>query len=497
VNIPKLYRLLAAAILAAVSGCAVGPDFHRPDGDLQQVVLQAKDAAPTATGVTADPVPQAWWTLFKDPVLDSLVAQAWDSNLDLQAATARLRQSRAQEGIAGAGLLPQVGSHATYQKQAVSPYGPWGLVGAPAAPHDSFDIGFDASWEIDLWNHQGRIQEGALAQVEASAYDREVVRVSLAAEIARTYLTLRGTQERLDIARQNQDIAQHMVRLAQSRQRNGVATRFDLASALAQSAEVDALVPALRQQQNELMNALALASGEPPRHLDDVLSPTGRIPEALPQIAVGIPSELARRRPDILKAEARLHAATADIGAAEADFYPRISLIGSLGLLSFKEADLGKWSARQFSVGPSVYLPIFEGGRLKQTLELTKAREQAAAIDYRKTVLQAWHEIDNALNARLSTQQRHDALAVAYKQSSEALDAARQSYLNGATDYVSVLVAQHNVLSSQLELSESSTAAAVSMVTLYKALGGGWDPKVLAATTARDPSATAPAGPAS
>lgn len=460
-----------------MGGCSVGPDFRVSDNGLDQAVLSAKDQLAATTKTTAMPVPQAWWSLFNDPILDALIAQAWSSNLDLQASAARLLQSRAQAGIAASGAFPRIGVEGKYARNAISEAGPLVALGASPTPDDLWQVGFDASWELDLWNRQGRIREGALAQSRAVALDNEFVRVSVAAEIAQRYLNLRGVQEQEKIAEQNLDVARHTVRLAESRQSNGVGTRFDVASARAQLAEVGALLPTLRQQQNQLMNSLAIALGEAPRNLDGILTPSVRILLPPRQLSVGLPSELAKRRPDILSAEAKLHAATAEIGAAEADFYPRITLIGSFGFQSRDEADLGHWNSRQFSVGPSIYLPIFEGGRLKRTLELKQARQKNAAIEFRATVLRAWHEVDNALNVRASEDRRHQALIQAYEQAHEALNAAEQSYRNGVSDYLSVLIAQRTALNNQLELSNSSTSMSLAMVSLYKALGGGWNPQ--------------------
>ncbi|WP_313960322.1 efflux transporter outer membrane subunit [Bordetella genomosp. 13] len=472
---------LATAMLA---GCAVGPDFQRPEDALQSARLAPRpDTLHAQAAVSSDPVPRRWWTLFGDPVLDGLLAGVWDGNLDLQAASARLAQSRARYGIAVAGLYPQINAGASYTRQRLSENGPMAALGAPTDPTDLWQAGFDARWEIDLWNRQGRLKEGALARMQAQAYQREAVRVSLAAEIARNYLVLRGVQQRLDIARQNEALARHMVQLVQTRQRNGVATRFDLAAAQSQLAKVQALLPELSQRQHELMNALALSIGQAPRQLDALLAPTGAMPRVPPNANVGLPSELAHRRPDIREAEAALHAATADIGAAQADFYPRITLGGSIGLQALDDGDLGTWGARNFSIGPSIHLPIFEGGRLKRTLELTKASQQAAAIQYRKTVLQAWHEIDNALNARGAQYQQHDALVEAYARSREAFAATQSQYQNGVADYVGVLVAQQALLKDQLALSDSTTAVGTSLVALYKALGGGWDPDAVDAAS--------------
>ena len=481
-------RPLVLVLAALLSACSVGPNFRPPANDLNQAVLRADVDSPPAVSVSTDPVPRAWWSQFNDPVLDALLQQVWDSNLDLQAAAARLAQSRARYGIASAGLYPTVGADAAYTRQRLSEHGPLVALGAPTKPQNLWQANFDASWEIDFWNRQGRINESALAQVEATAYEQEAIRVSLAAEIARHYLSLRGIQERLDIARQNQALAHDMVRLVQTRERNGVAATADVAAARAQAAQVDALIPALTQQQSVLMNKLALATGQPPRQLDTMLVATGKPPTVPRNVAVGLPSELAQRRPDIRKAEALLHAATAAIGAAQADFYPRIRLVGSFGVQSLDESTLGQWSARQFAVGPSIYLPIFEGGRLKRTLELTQAREQEAAINYRKTVLQAWHEIDDALNARVAQYQQHQSLQQAYQNSLQAFDATQRRYKNGVVDYVSVLVAQRTLLQDQLALSNSATEVSTSVVALYKALGGGWDPESVGAAAAKMPA---------
>lgn len=475
---------LAAATLA---GCTVGPDFQRPADVLRSAQLAPlPDPVHDQAAVSSDPVPRRWWTLFGDPVLDRLLEGVWDTNLDLQAASARLAQSRARYGIAVAAGYPQVDAGAAYTRQRLSEYGPMAALGAPTDPTDLWQTGFDAHWEIDLWNRQGRLNEAALARMQAQAYQREAIRVSLAAEIARNYLVLRGTQQRLDIARQNEALAQHMVQLVRTRQRNGVAMQFDLAAAQSQLAKVQALVPKLSQRQHELMNALALSSGQAPRQLDALLAPTGAMPRVPASASVGLPSELAHRRPDIREAEAALHAATAEIGAAQADFYPRIMLGGSFGLQALEDDDLGKWGARNFLIGPSIHLPIFEGGRLVRTLELRKASEQAAAIQYRKIVLQAWHEIDNALNARRAQSQQHDAVAEAYARSCEAFAATRSQYQNGVVDYVGVLVAQQALLKDQLALVDSTTDAGTSLVALYKALGGGWDPDTVDAAVASD-----------
>jgi NodT family efflux transporter outer membrane factor (OMF) lipoprotein len=209
------------------------------------------------------------------------------------------------------------------------------------------------------------------------------------------------------------------------------------------------------------------------------LRETMPLPSLSTSVPVGIPSELAHRRPDILRAEAQLHAATAAIGVAKADFYPRIGLRGQIGVEAFEIGDLASWDSRFFSVGPTVYLPIFQGGRLTQRLALNEARQKTAALAYRQTVLRAWHEVDNALDAWAAQQRQHGELLVSYEQNSQALHAAERGYQEGAADYLSVLTAQRNLLASQTSLNASATNATLTLVNLYKSLGGGWNPDAL------------------
>ena len=235
------------------------------------------------------------------------------------------------------------------------------------------------------------------------------------------------------------------------------------------------MLPELIQQRNQLMNALALLIGEKPRVLDEQLSQTLTLPVLPQHIPIGIPSEFAHQRPDIQRAEAKLHAATAAIGVAKADFYPRIGLRGRVGVEAFEINDLDSWDSRLFSVGPTVYLPIFQGGKLTQRLALNESRQKEAALAYRQTVLRAWHEVDNALNAWNTQQSHHAELVVSYEQNKQAFQAAERSYQQGIADYMTVLTAQRNLLTAQSQLNTSSTNVAVSIVNLYKSLGGGWD----------------------
>jgi NodT family efflux transporter outer membrane factor (OMF) lipoprotein len=470
-----------ALCLVSLAGCAVGPDFVQPDNRLGEVRLapRAEDAGATATSDAA--VPSEWWTLFNDSVLAQLQARARGGNLDLQMASERIEESRAQLGIASSQLLPSVDGSASYSREALSKHGKFAALGAPTRPSDFWQLGFDASWEIDLWGRARRAREQAAASLEATVYEREAVQVTLSAEVARTYLELRGTQAQLEIARQNLAVAQRVVGLAESRERHGIATRFETASARAQLGTIQATIPELEQRRNALMNALALLLGDEPRALDAELRHAMPLPSLPASVPLGIASELARRRPDILRAEAHLHAAVAAIGVATADFYPRIGLRGRVGVEAFDAGDLASWDARFFSVGPTVHLPIFQGGRLVRRLAISESRQRQAALAYRHTVLRAWHEVDNALDALAARQRQYTEQLVSYEQNSQALQVAERGYQEGAADYLGVLTAQRNVLASQTSLNGSATGATLALVQLYKSLGGGWDPRAFEA----------------
>lgn len=479
---PLLERLrhLVALALCTVSlaGCAVGPDFVRPDSPYERELAPMENDVRIARMSDAE-VPSEWWKLFDDSLLTQLQQRARSGNLDLQIAAERIEQSRARLGIASAELLPRLDAGGSYAREALSEHGKFAALGAPTRPGDFWQFGFDASWEIDLWGRARRAREGAAASFEATVYEREASRVALSAEVARIYLQLRGTQAQLDVALQNLAVAERLLVLAASRERNGVATRFDTAIARAQLGAIRATVPDLMRQRDAFMNALALLLGEEPRALDARLRDATPLPSLPSSAPVGLPSELAHRRPDILRAEAQLHAAVAGIGVAKADFYPRIGLRGRFGVEGFEPDDLTSWDARFFSVGPTVYLPIFQGGRLVQRLALSEARQRGAALAYRQTVLRAWHEVDNALDALSARQRQHAELRQADEQNRHALHAAERSYQQGAADFLSVLTARRNVLASQAGLYASATEATLALVNLYKALGGGWDPDAL------------------
>ncbi|WP_068087800.1 efflux transporter outer membrane subunit [Novosphingobium rosa] len=489
--------MLTPALMLTVSGCTLGPDAA-PHAALTPPAATNASAQAMLRGGGA--ISAAWWRTFGDPVLDRLEQHALAGNLDLAEASARIESARAQYRIAGAAGLPRVQAGGSYQRERASPKGILALTGAgspsPAAAggtdpfgtttlsptdtsndYDLFQAGFDASWELDLWGKARRIREASRADAQEAVLSRDAARVSLSAEVARIYMHLRGAEARLAILRDNRQTILAGQHIAERRLNSGAATRFDAATAGTQLAAIEARLPLAEWDAAKARNALAMLAGLEPHGLDTMLaSPAGPGDTPQPGLPAGLPSDLARQRPDIQAAEAALHAATARIGVARTDFYPSVSLSGSFGLQSLALSDLPLWNARQFVAGPVLSLPIFQGGRLTGRLELAKAEQQVAALRYRATVLRAWHEIDDALEALRTADIRLAATSAGVEQSRIAAHVSERRYGAGATGYVAVLVAQQARLDREAEWIEARTDRAVALTALYKALGGGWTP---------------------
>ncbi|WP_263141600.1 efflux transporter outer membrane subunit [Pseudomonas sp. RIT-PI-AD] len=472
--------LLLGASLAA---CSVGPDFQPPRAD-----LDAHWALPDGGRAEEGAVAARWWDAFGDPRLSALVHEAATLNLDLQSAASRLQQSRAARRVLAADALPAVNAGLDYSRARNSQDGlsdPSGRAGDSA--YSLWQGGFDLGWELDLWGRVRRQIEAADAEVRVAEEERHGVALAVMAETARDYIQLRGTQNALDIVRQNLEIARRSLRLTRARLAEGIATDLEVAEAAAQVAAIEARLPALQQREAQLGNALSLLLGQAPRALQDELREPAPVPAGPTEVPLGLPSELAARRPDIRRAEAELHAATAGIGVARGDFYPRITLSGNLGFQALQLADFGGWDSRRFAFGPALSVPLFEGGRLRGALRLREARQQEAAIAYQKTVLGAWHEVDDALNAYQAEQRRRASLGRAVVQSRRALESAQRQYAQGTLDFLDVLTLQNSLLANQAAQVESTTAVSLSLVSLYKALGGGWqtldEPQALASSS--------------
>ncbi|MBR7985745.1 efflux transporter outer membrane subunit [Burkholderia cenocepacia] len=528
-----------AAMLAAcavLAGCTVGPDFKPPQADAPANWhdLQAADAASPASGASAasvasvasaasapgahapsspvtsaDPDPR-WWRAFGDPLLDQLVERAAHDNLDVQAAVLRIAQARAQVRAAAAQGLPDVRATASYQREQL---GLKGIVeeqgidqrvdrlGAPGSPLDRFgpgtgasvqqgargaldaleapvnlwQAGFDASWELDLFGRVRRSVEAAGAQASAAIASRDDALLSLEAEVAQTYLQLRGAQAQRALADDLQRAQRELLDLTREQAAHGLASDLDVRSAEARLAQIRAQLPQFDQQIVLLRNGLAYLVGGAPGALDDWLDAPRALPDVPPAVPVGLPSTLARRRPDIRRAEAELHAATADVGVAVAQFYPDISLTGQVGLRASHVRELAHWSHLFYLFGPAISLPIFSGGQLVSNLRLSQARQAEAALAYRQAVLVALRDVDNALAVYRTDQARAAALDDAVKAEQGALDLARDRYRKGLSPFLDVLDAERQWSEGRQQAEQGALQKTTDLVALYKALGGGWE----------------------
>ena len=485
------HMALAALATSFAAGCTVGPDFAPPDPMLPSTSFFGKPepavpgAAPAALGIgKVAPVETTWWATFRDPLLTSLEERVATANLDVATATFRLAESRAQLGMVASAALPAVNGNASYDRALFSENGIVSLLKPLAPAGTSFSVppvsiwqtGFDASWEIDLWGHVRRGIETAGAQAEAAEEDRRNVLISILAELARDYVQLRSTQKQIAITKQNLTTNNDILELTKTQAAKGLTSKLDVENAAAQVASVRASLPDLENQESMQINALCILLDEPPLALKNELSRVKPIPPAPPRVPLGIPSELARRRPDIREAEANLHAQTAGIGVAVAEFYPSFRL--NANNVEFNALDLKKifqGSSLQYVLGPSVSLPIFDGGRLKSQLELREVQQQEAAVAYHKTVLQAWREVVDALIAYRKEEQRRARLAEQVEHSRNTLSLSRTRYEAGVTDFLTVLDAERTLLGAELAEAQSIAAVSIDVVQLYKALGGGWE----------------------
>ena len=490
-----LLGVVAAPVLA---GCSMGPEYVSP---LPPIVesktfldngTKVRSPLPVLARTTAAEPDAEWWRVFRDPVLARLEARVATQNLDVQTASARLTESRAQLGTAAAAALPQVnGASSAYRQQysqngLISLVPPGVLNGSNAGgsgggtslgnPFESYTAGFDASWELDLWGRVRRNIESSQAQADASAEQRRGTLISVLAELARDYVQLRGIQEQIRIQQANAKINQDILNIVQTRAKGGLVTGLDVASAAQQVEGIRANIPQLQQQEIQAVNAIGLLLAEPPMTLSQELMTAKAIPPIPPKVPVGVPSDLLIRRPDIRQADASLHAAVAQIGVAEAEFFPTVTITGSP---SFNALDPGKVfrgnSLQYMNVGPSISIPIFDGGRLRSNLVLTEARQQEAALAYQKAVLQAWHDVVNALAALKGDEGRRAFLQKQVAQARRGLELARTRYTQGVDTFTTVLQNSQNVLTAEVNLSQATANISTDFVALYKALGGGWE----------------------
>lgn len=460
-------RMMIASLTLAA--CAMGPDHAPPEVEVDASFARAGSAA-----VSIDPTQVRWWTLLRDPVLDDLIERAARSNLDLEVAAARIREARALRASAALDLAPVAPARAGYTRQLVPRTT---FEGADYALRDReiYSAGLDATWEVDLFGRLRRSLEANDAELGAADAVRRDVLVAVLSEVARSYLDLRGAQAQLDVARRNLANQRHTAELVRARLDAGRGTELDVARAEAQVHATRATIPVLEAAVARAIHRIGVLLGESPDAETELLSPKRALPDVPGRISIGKPADLLARRPDIRIAERELHAATARIGVARADYFPRLTLDGSIELNASRLAQVGEGGTEAFAFGPRLSWAALDLPHVIARETAAEARAAAAAARYRRAVLVALEETENALIGFSTERDRRDALRDATRETGRAAELARQRFDAGASDFLSVLDAERRLLEAEDALAGSEARTLGNLVRLYEALGGGWE----------------------
>lgn len=456
--------LAAAALFAACS--SVGPDYSAPQAEVPAAWKQSLEGGL----VGSTPSDDAFWRTFDDPLLNDLVERSLRQNLDLRQALLRLESARAQRGVVAADGLPSLDARGGYENRRESKNTPFGAFIPVTNIHT---VAVDASWELDLWGRVRRSVEAAERDLEASGADVEAAALSVAAEVVQTYVDLRSAQQRLRIARANLALQEQTLALVEARQQAGLVVERDVAQARTNVESTRSRLPSLDAAAVAAQNRLAVLLGSAPGQLDIDLGENGPLPKAPLEVAVGVPAELLRRRPDVRAAERRFAAQVARIGIAEAERYPRFSLGGTLGLSANSAKDFFDADSDLSAFGPSLRWNLFDGGRLKQRVKALEAQAEAAQVAWEQSVLLALEETENAMTRFVREQARRSALQRAAAEARRAVELAQTQYRAGLSDFQTVIDSERTVASIEDDLVTSDAAVASGLVSVFKALGGG------------------------
>jgi outer membrane protein, multidrug efflux system len=471
--------VISPPLLLALAGCTVGPSYVAPTiktpEQFGSMTGQIEQASPIAVPQASPPdaaMLATWWTVFKDPALDSLIARGVSGNLDLKTAAARLRESRALRGVAGSDQFPKVDAKASANRRRNSERLDSAFSDG-GGERTAFEYGLDASWELDVFGGIRRGVEAADADLMAAQEDERSVLVSLVAEIARSYVEFRGQQQQIALTESTIKSQTESLELTRSRFKAGLSADLDVAQAEAQLATRQSQLPPFRATMRQAAHRLSVLLGLPPGAVYDELLSSAAIPTVPSTVPVGLPAELVRRRPDIRRAERRLAAATARIGVATADLYPKFSISGSF---AFDAGDVGKldMNSRAWSIGPAMRWNLFDGKRIRNNIKAADARTEQALLGYEQSVLTALEEAENGLTNFIQEQARRRALQEAVVANERAVQLATDRYRSGVGDFFDVLDNQRQLFATQQQLVQSETSVTQSLIVIYKALGGGW-----------------------
>ena len=476
--------ILPLALAFAAACTVVGRDYEAPEPESPAAW---RENAPGFFSPSAEELGE-WWRRLDDPVLEGLVDRALRGGLDFREALLRVREARALRGVAAAERFPTLDAGASYQRVGQSQNSPVGIF---VPDSDLYAAGFDASWEIDLWGRVRRSVEAADADLRASVEDARDVAVTLAAETAVNYVELRAFQRRLDIARTNVSLQEETLELVRGRFEAGLVRERDVAQAATNVESTRSRVPELEVGLRAAENRLAVLLGLTPGALASELGESRPIPVAPPEVAVGVPADALRRRPDVRRAERVLAAETARIGVAEGELYPRLALLGNIGLVSSESSTLFEKASGVFTIGPSLRWNVFDAGRRRNEVEAQDARTEQAFVRWQRTVLSALEETENAMTSFAREHARRDALTAAAGQARLAVELAKSQYEEGLSDFQAVLDSERALADLEDDLARSDSTITTDLIRLYKALGGGFagaDERISAQLAARETS---------
>lgn len=475
VAIKRPLLILAAACLPLLSACtALGPDFVTPDAPIQKTWQEQ-----TALARDGEVDLYKWWAVLDDPILNQLIEAAYKQNLSIQVAGLRVIEARAQLGIATGSQYPQrqriVGAaeHVNLSENAPN-FNP-----TLEDSYNQYAIGFDAAWELDFWGRYRRGIESAEAGLKASVADYDDALVTITAEVARVYVSIRTLQERLRLARNNVKLQTRSLEIATVRFENGLVTELDKQQARSNLAETQASIPALERSIRQARNSLSVLLGITPGQLNEVLTGAGKIPAPPAEVVAGVPTDLLRRRPDVRRAEQVAASQSALIGVAKADLYPSFSLVGTIGYQSSNThqssgSDLFDSDSVSGSIGPGLSWNIFNYGRIKNNVRSQDARFQQTLVAYQNTVLKAYQETEDAMVAYIKSQQEVIYRQTGAEAATRSARLARLQYRDGAIDFQRVIDAERFMVAQQDRLASTQGDIVLNLIAMYKALGGGW-----------------------
>jgi len=466
-NIGRAILPLLAGLFCAGGCMTVGPEYQRPETKTPATWSAEMNDGLTSTR-PADETLSRWWTRLNDPILSDLMEQARTNNLDVRQAEARLREARAQRGAAKSDLFPTLEASGSASRNRSSE------MNGEGSTTDLFKNGLDASWELDLFGKKRRALEAANATLQASQEDLTDVMVSLFAEVALSYVDVREYQLRLSLTESNIAARVETHDITRWRREAGLTTQLDVEQARLSLEQARADIPALKTSMEEAKHRLAVLLGQTPGALKGVLAEPKPIPVPPVEMAVGVPADILRQRPDVRRAERKLAAQTAQVGVAKATRYPSFSLLGSIGLESLTWGDLYSSGARTAQGAANAAWTLFDFGRIRQNVEVQTALQEEALGLYESTVLTALEDVENALVAYANEQTRRQSLAAAVLAGHAAFELARDQYSSGLVDFQTVLDMQRSVLTVQDQLAASDGKVTANLIRLYKALGGGW-----------------------